>query len=194
MSTAAVILAADPGSGFASPKYTAPIRGVPLLDRVVADVRTWPVEAIYVVLGSHAEEVSETCDLDGVTVVIDPEWDEGGAAPLRVVLDLVSRDRSIRRVVIARGDQPGVPADVVRSLIEEADDSGASAVVPKYRYARGWPVMVGNDLWDVFLRLEGKVDVHDVLASHSVTVSEVWIDRLSPTVIETPDELPAAKP
>lgn len=193
MSTVAVILAADPGSGFTEPRSLTQIRGVGLLDSVVEDARTWPVDALYVVLGADADAVAEGCDLDGVAVLMDPEWREGNAAPLRAVLDLLSRDRSIRRAVIARGDQPGVKPEVVASLIEVADETEASAVVPKYRYARGWPVLVANDLWDIFLGLEGHVEVHDVLAAHSVAVSEVWIDQLSPTVIETPDDLPAAR-
>lgn len=194
MSTVAVVLAADPGSGFSSPKYLSPIRGVALLDSVVADARTWPVDGIYVVLGADAEMVAAGCDFAGVTILIDPEWREGEAAPLRVVLDLLSRDRSVHRAVIARGDQPGVTAEVVASLIDEAVESESSAVVPKYRYALGWPVVVARDLWDVFLGLEGEVDIHDVLVSHSVTVSEVWIDHVSPTTYETSEEFPTALP
>lgn len=194
MSTVAVILAADPGSGFASSKYLSPIRGVSLLDSVVADVRTWPVDGVYVVLGADAEMVSEGCDLAGVTILMDPEWSEGEAAPLRAVLDLLSRDRSVRRAVIARGDQPGVKAEVVASLIDEAVESESSAVVPKYRYALGWPVVVARGMWDVFLGLEGQIDIHDVLVSHSVTMSEVWIDQLAPTAYEASEQLPTARP
>ncbi|MGI9528278.1 MAG: nucleotidyltransferase family protein [Acidimicrobiia bacterium] len=193
MSTVAVILAADPGSGFATPKYLVPIRGVALLDSVIADARTWPVDGIYVVLGADAEQVSETCDLEDVTILMDPEWNEGEAAPLRVVLDLLSRDRSIRRAVIARGDQPGVTADVVASLIDTAVETQSLAVVPKYRYAIGWPVVVGRGVWDVFLGLEGEVSIHDVLVSHSVDMSEVWVDQLAPTAYESAEQLPAAQ-
>jgi len=192
MSTVAVILAADPGSGFATPKYLAPIRGVALLDSVVADARTWPVDDIYVVLGADAEEVAESCNLDGVTILMDPEWDEGEAAPLRVALDLLSRDRSIRRAIIARGDQPGVTAEVVAALIDSAVENQSLAVVPKYRYAIGWPVVVGRGVWDVFLGLEGGVHIHDVLVSHSVTMSEVWVDQLAPTAFESVEQLPIA--
>lgn len=194
MSIVAVILAADPGSGFASPKYLLPIRGVSLLDAVITDARSWPVDDVVVVLGADAEAISEGCDLAGVTVLIDPEWDEGGAAPLRAVLDLLSRDRSIRTAIIARGDQPGVAPDLVASLISEAAESESAAAIPKYRYALGWPVLVARDLWDVFLGLEGRIDIHDVLTSHAVTVAEVWVDRLSPTVYATSEELPFSRP
>jgi len=193
MSTVAVILAADPGSGFSSPKYLHPIRGVALLESVVADARSWPVDGVFVVLGADDEAIAEGCDLAGVTVLIDPEWGEGGAAPLRAVLDLLSRDRSIRRAVIARGDQPGVTPQVVASLIDEAVESESVAVIPKYRYALGWPVLVARDLWDIFLGLEGNIDIHDVLASHTMTVSEVWVDQLSPTAYETAEQLPTPR-
>jgi CTP:molybdopterin cytidylyltransferase MocA len=190
MSTVAVILAADSSSGFESSRYTSIVRGTPVLDRVVSDARTWLVDDIVVVLGADAEEVVATCDLSGTSILIDPEWSEGEAAPVRAVLDLLSRDRAILYAVMARGDQPGVEPSIVASLLEAATDSDAWAVIPKYRYARGWPLVIRRDLWDVFMGLEGSIDLHDVLASHAVTVEEVWIDQLAPITFESSDDLP----
>ena len=100
----------------------------------------------------------------------------------------MTRDRSVDRVILVRGDQPGIEHDVAELLIESAQDD-ADAIVPKYRYAQGWPVIIGVSLWDRFLSLEGSVDVLDVVASHAHVVQEVWVDHLEPHVVVTKDDL-----
>ncbi|MGI9667844.1 MAG: nucleotidyltransferase family protein [Acidimicrobiia bacterium] len=192
MSTIAIVLAADQGEGFPTPKYTSQIRGVTLLDRVLSDVIEWPVDEVLVVLGADAAQVEETCDLNSVSVMVDPEWQEGSAAPLRAALDLVSRDRDVRRVVLARGDQPEIGPAVVTDLLDASRSSGAEAVIPKYRYAAGWPFVVNRGAWDLFLGLEGDANVHDVLVAHGTQIEELWIDRIAPTSYASPSDLPGS--
>jgi CTP:molybdopterin cytidylyltransferase MocA len=190
MSTVAVVLAADEGEGFALPKYASQIRGRTMLDRVVDDVLTWPVDEVIVVLGSDAGGVEDACDLSRVSLVEDPGWAEGSASPLRAVLDLLSRDRSIELCVLARGDQPGVPPSIVAALVDAALSTDAQAVVPKYRYQKGWPIVIASSFWSVFLGLEGAVNPHDVVATHATHVEEVWFDRLAPPTFTTAEDLP----
>lgn len=193
MSTVAIVLAADPGEGFSGPKYSTPVKGVPMLDRVVSDALGWPVDEVLVVLGAQADELEAVCDLSQVSVMVDPEWAEGSAAPLRAALDLLSRDRDIRRIVLARGDQPGIGSDVVESLIETARSSGATAVVPKYRYAVGMPLVVSRGAWDLYLGLEGDMNPLDVLVAHGTVIEEMWFDRIAPTVFASPSDLPSTR-
>ncbi|GMQ93215.1 MAG: hypothetical protein BMS9Abin12_0692 [Acidimicrobiia bacterium] len=193
MSTIAIILAADSGTGFAGPKYIALVRDKPLLQHVVDDAVDWPVDDVLVVLGSDAEVIIDTIDFRGLTIVVDPEWSEGSASPLRAALDLASRDRSIRRCVIARGDQPGVDAATVASLIDTATTREADAVVPKYRYSIGWPVLLDQSIWEHLLGGEGSVDLLDVAVSHTSSLAEVWFDHLGPATIESADDLPSVR-
>jgi molybdenum cofactor cytidylyltransferase len=193
MSIVAVILAADHGQGFPTPKYLSPVRGSTLLDAVVADATSWPVDEVMVVLGADAQEVEAGADLKRVSVLVDPEWAEGAASPIRASLDLLSRDRGVSHVLLARGDQPGIGAGVVDRVVAAARSEGVDAVVPKYRYALGWPVAVARSLWDVFLGLEGAIDVHDLIATHASSTHEVWFDHLSPAVINGVDDLPRAR-
>ncbi len=192
MSTVAVVLAADPGEGFDDPKYLTDVRGEPMLEAVVREVARWPVDDIVVVLGSRAEEIAERADLGTATIIIDPGWSEGQSSPIRAALDLVTRDRSVDLIVLVRGDQPGVEGAVAEVLLDAASASRADAVIPKYRYARGWPVIIGPSLWDRFLSTEGSLDVHDVISTHANTIEEVWVDHLEPHAITDRDDLPTA--
>lgn len=164
-----------------------------MLQHVVDDAAGWPVDEVIVVLGADAEQIIDSIDFGAMTVVVDPEWSEGTASPLRAALDLASRDRSIRRCVIARGDQPGIDAEAIGALIDAAQDSESDATVPKYRYAVGWPVVMDHSLWEPLLGGEGSVDLLDVVASHAAAVEEVWFDHLPPVMYLEADDLPTAQ-
>lgn len=182
--SAALIIASDAGRGFSGPKYLARQRKVPLLQGVLSDAHSWPVDEVFVVLGADAEAVLRGVDFGSSVIVIDPEWAEGDAASLRVGLDALSRDRSMRLAVLARGDQLGVDAEMVQRLLDERLAARAVVAVPKYRYARGWPIVVAEDLWPRLMGLEGDVDIQNVLAGHPAGVVECWFDRLAPPRIE----------
>lgn len=190
MSTVAIVLAADSGSGFSGPKYLEPVSGDMMLKTVVDESSSWPVDEVIVVLGADAAETMDSVDLSGDTVVIDSEWSEGNASPIRAALDFVSRDRSIRRCVIARGDQPGISSEIVEALLSKATDTEADVVIPKYRYAVGWPVVLDSSLWDQLLGSEGPLDLLDFVASHATAVEEVWFDHLPPAIYATSRDLP----
>jgi CTP:molybdopterin cytidylyltransferase MocA len=184
----AVVLANNPGTSFVGPKYLTEVGGVPLIDRSVAEAMAWPVDEVVVVLGPDAEEVVESMASTDATVVIDPEWQEGSAASLRVGLDVVVHGPATERVVIAFADQVGVRADDVVALIAAVDD--AAAAVPKYRYRRGFPIVLTREIWERLLGLEGDVDLLDLLGSHPDGVVEVWFDHLDEPRIERPEDAP----
>ena len=190
--TVALIVANDPGSGFVGSNYLRPLGPVTMIERVVADAAAWPVDEVVAVLGPDADEIIESTDLGEATIVIDPEWEEGIAASLRVGIDLVRRQPVADCLIIGLGDQPGIDVDLVVNLLEQSGSQ--RAVVPKYRYRRGWPVVVYHELWDRLLGFEGPVDLHDMLESHSGDVAEVWVDTLEPPRLLHPSDFPARRP
>lgn len=193
MSTTAIILAADFGEEFLGPKYLTPVAGEPMLQALVNKAAGWEVDEVLVVLGAGADEIVESLDFRDMTVLIDPGWAEGTASSIRAALDLVSRDRSVRRCVVARGDQPGVSSEVVHALVAAAREPNVDAIVPKYRYAPGWPVVLDSSLWADLLSGEGSLDLLDFVASHASSVEEVWFDHLPPASYVTPQDLPQGR-
>lgn len=185
VSTVAIILAADAGRGFTSSKYLVPIQGSSMLSRAIEGSVAWNVDDRIVVLGSDAEPVAQTIRDDEVTVVVDPEWEEGSASPIRAALDLATRDRSVERCLLARADQFDIRPEVVNGLVAAAAISDADVVVPKYRYARGLPVVIGPDMWQYLLGQEGDVDILGAISLHAPSVDEVWFDRIAPVNLST---------
>lgn len=189
MKVAALALAADAGSGFDGSKYLSPLRDSTLIETVVAEIHTWPIDAVIVVLGPDAERIVAATDLGEATIVIDPEWEEGEAAPLRVGLDTVYRTDEFDTLVLTYLDDPAPYAEVVAQLLEARHRGRRPAVVPKYRYAVGHPLVVGEELWPRFISMEGQTSVDQVLQSHPDWVEEVWFDRLPSRRILSQDDL-----
>ncbi len=188
--TVAVVLANDPGSGFTGSKYLSDVGGITLIDRSLAGASVWPVDEVVVVLGPEAEDIAAALESWDGTVVIDPEWEEGLAASLRVGLDVALRGPETDLVVIAFADQIGVPASDVSALLKAVEAAeGAVAVVPRYRYRRGLPIVLARTVWEHLLGLEGDVDLLGFLESHPDGVTEVWFDHLEVPRIQRPEDV-----
>lgn len=189
MKVAALVLATDPGSGFNGSKYLSPFRGATLIEHVVAEVHQWPVDLVIVVLGPDAEEILERTDLGDAMIVIDLEWGEGEAASLRVGIDTLYRLDEYDTLVFIHADQPGSRGEEVLRLLEKHSESHRQAVVPKYRYATGHPVVLSDMLWSRLVSMEGTAGVDQALQAHPDWVDEVWFDRLPTKRAITPDDL-----
>lgn len=194
MSIAALVLAAGPSSRLGEPKQLLPWGGPTLLGTVVAETLTWPVDSVWVVLGSRFEEVLQAVDFGDAGVVENPEWEEGMASSMRVGLDVASRDPSTEAAFVVMGDQPGIDPAVVDALLERHRSSDAVAIVPRYRYVRGHPVLVARALWSRLMSLEGDQGGRNLLQAHPEWVDEVLFEQLPPRDVDTVDDVRDLQP
>jgi CTP:molybdopterin cytidylyltransferase MocA len=186
---AALVLAADAGPEFAGSKYLAPLRNSSLIEEVVAEVRQWPVDEVIVVLGPDAEAIVDRADLGDATIVIDLEWSEGEASLLRVGIDTLFRLDEFDVLVFTHADEPGSRGEEVLRMLDKHRESQRPAVVPKYRYAVGHPIVLGELLWPRLISMEGTASIDQLLQAHPDWVTEVWFDRLPGKRVMTPDDL-----
>ncbi|MDJ0925316.1 MAG: NTP transferase domain-containing protein [Acidimicrobiia bacterium] len=189
MNVAALVLAAETSSEFSGSKYLCELRGTTLIEAVLAEVRLWPVDDVIVVLGEDADPVLEAVDLTGCTVVVDLEPGGGEAAALRVGIDTLFRLDRHDTAVLIHADQLGSRPDDVARLLDQHRAGGKPAVLPKYRYALGHPVVVGDTIWPRLISVEGTIRFDQVLQAHPDWVDEVWFDRLPPRRITSPDDI-----
>ena len=189
MKVAAMVLATDAGSGFDGSKYLAPFRSSTLIEEVVAEVQQWPVDLVMVVLGPDAEAILDKADLGDAVRVIDLEWAEGTAASLRVGIDTLYRLDEYDTFALIHGDQPGSRGDEVLRMLEAHRESHRPAVVPKYRYAVGYPFVIGDAIWPRLVSMEGSAEVDQLLQAHPDWVEEVWFDRLPGKRALSPEDL-----
>ena len=126
-----MILAAGGSSRLGSPKQLARISGETLLDRAVrvaGEAGCRPV----VILGANAELIRQACSLDGIEVILNPDWAEGMATSIRVGIVAVA---NAVQAVLMTCDQPAVTPEHLRRLIAASADGEVAA--SRYKMASG---------------------------------------------------------
>jgi molybdenum cofactor cytidylyltransferase len=191
---AVLILAAGGSRRLGRPKQLEAWGRTTLLGHVVERVRTFPVDETWIVLGADIDAVMDAVDLSGFGVVENPEWQEGLASSLRAGLDALTRLSKADGAMVVLGDQPEIGGDVVIQLVERFRRSKALAVVPKYRYATGNPVIVRRELWPRLMSLEGDEGAKRLLTAHPEWVEEVWFEQLPPRDVDTAADVEELRP
>ncbi|MGF1667213.1 MAG: NTP transferase domain-containing protein [Acidimicrobiia bacterium] len=192
---AGLILAAGGSRRLGRPKQLEPWGGeATLLGTVIEATKGFGLDELWVVLGAELERVMEEVDLTGCGVVDNPEWEEGLASSLRVGLDAMTRMSKADSVLIVLGDQPGVDPAVVAALIEKKKRAKAPAIVPKYRYTWGNPILVDRTLWPRLISLSGDEGAKRLLQAHPEWVEEVWVESLAPRDVDTASDVRDLKP
>lgn len=194
MSVAALVLAAGGSSRLGRPKQLEPWGDSTLLGRVVEGARSYPVDEVWVVLGAGADDVMAAVDLEGCSVVENPEWEEGIASSLRAGLDALTQLSKAEAALILIGDQPEIDPGVVEELLAARRRSGAPVVVPKYRYAWGNPVVVDRSLWPRLMSLEGDEGAMRLFQAHPAWVEEVWSEQRPPRDVDTEADVVELRP
>ncbi len=191
---AALVLAAGGSSRLGAPKQLLRWGDTTLLGHVLDTLRGLPFDEVFVVIGANGEEILDQVDLSGTIVIENPEWEEGMASSLRVGLDAVLRLSRADAVVIFLGDQPDISEEVVNGLIEARRSTKRQAIVPKYRYVWGNPVMVERSLWPRLMSLEGDEGAKRLLQAHPDWVHEVWFEQRPPRDIDTRADFEELRP
>ena len=165
MSTLGLLLAAGAGRRMGGPK---------------ALVEGWLVHAVgtlvdcdhvVVVLGAAADEARPLLDAHAVTIVVNPDWEEGMGSSLSIGLGHVLHGDAAR-CLVTLVDLPDVGADVVRRLLDQPDTEDVLARAA-YHGTPGHPVLIGRDHWaGVITSAEGDQGARAYLGAHRVTLVE----------------------
>ena len=182
----AVVVATGPTPGAAPTLAEENWGGRPLLRGVVERLAEIEVVAVVVRDDAAAELVGDAAN---VVVIVDPEWTEGTAAPIRAGLDYLTHSSDVEAAFIIPLDTPDIPAAALAELAAAHAEAETTVVVPKYRYIRGGPVLLGRDIWPRFLGAEGDLDLEHFLLAHPQWVTEVRLDWAPPRRVLTINDL-----
>lgn len=147
MTVGAVLLAAGAGSRLGGrPKALLELGGVPLIVRQLVALSGAGVDEVAVVLGHHAAAVEAAVRPFPITLVHNPNPDDGQASSVRAGLRALSP--KLDAVIVALADQPLIDAQDIVALIGayKQRGDGAAMVVPRVsgtdgRAEPGNPVM-----------------------------------------------------
>ena len=182
----AIVLAAGAGSRFGGGKLLARLRGQPIIETVLDNLREAPVDEIIVVIGADAERLREICERYGVRTIANREWERGQSTSVLAGL----RACGGRAAVVLLGDQPFVEAEAVERLVA-AFAEGARVAVATYGGKRRNPVLFSREVWPLLeAELAGDEGARSVLRRHPELVVEVPCEGVGdPTDIDTREDL-----
>lgn len=184
---AALVLAAGQASRLGRPKQLLSVDKQPLLQRTLDVVRTSTLDPKLLVLGAYREQIEEQVDLDGFTIVGNPDYASGQASSLRAGLDALPEQ--VQGVVVVLGDQPILPPGLLDTLAEAFDPQTDLAVQPQYADRPGNPILLARGLFDELGDVTGDTGAREVLKRHRDQIRRLDFSRFpTPRDVDTEDD------
>lgn len=172
-----IILAAGASTRMGRPKQLLPWQGITLLQHAVQTalaVTTQPV----VVTGANDEHLATAVDPGQVTLVHNPEWQQGIASSIRCGLQaLLNRIPTPDQVIFMVCDQPFVTAGLLLDLINEQQKSRKPIVASAYANTLGIPALFDSSLFPQLLDLQGDTGARRLIQQYSGEVSSVIFEE-----------------
>ncbi len=179
-----VILAAGAGRRFGGDKLTVTVDGEPMLRGVVRAYAA--VCGRVTVIARSTSQFEATLQDLPVTVVANPDADEGIASSIRVGVSSCS-DRPA--VMIALADEPRVDRALVTAVMDRWQETSAPVVAPRFAGVVGHPVVFDRSCFADLLALDGDVGARRVIRKMGDEVRYVDVDQPPPMDIDTPGDL-----
>ena len=176
-----LVLAAGASKRLGQPKQLLPYGPAPLLAHVLQTARACGFDQLVCVLGGDAAQVRQRIDFSDVTVVENRQFGEGCASSIAAALGAV--DRQSEGLVLLLGDQPGVSAESVATLI--AQGAGAPLAACDYRDGRGHPLLFARSMFGELAGLRGDKGVWKLLDRHRQDVVDVPVNEGIPLDVDT---------
>jgi molybdenum cofactor cytidylyltransferase len=172
-SVAAVVLAAGRSSRMGpTNKLLAPIEGKPILTRVVEAAIASGACPVIVVTGFEAERIAEALSGLDVTLVPNPDFEQGLSTSLRAGLNALSSQ--VEGALILLGDMPLVQVSDLKALIAAFAAKDRHAIcIPVRGDKRGNPVLWGASYFPEVKHLVGDSGANRLLEIHRQHVIEV---------------------
>jgi molybdenum cofactor cytidylyltransferase len=172
---AAVILSGGASQRMGSPKALLPYQGRPFLEHLL-DVTTHPkIDVRRVILGAHAEPITDAVRLAPEEVVINEEWEKGQLSSIHAAIR--SLPTGTDGVMLCLIDHPLISARLVDDLIGHfyASQGGGQIkiVVPAFRGKRGHPVIFAASLYEELLSAPHEQGARAVVWAHAGEVSQM---------------------
>ena len=173
---AAVILAAGQSRRLASsvPKQLLKLGNKSLLEHALENIRAAQISEIVLVLGAQSGEIKQKIADHGITVVLNPDYQQGMGTSLRT--GLAALGPSVKAAVIVLADQPFVAPATVDHLIHSHAESRAQITLPLYRGFRGNPVLLDRSVFPELMALSGDVGCRAIFGSHTEGIHKVEVD------------------
>lgn len=180
---AAILLAAGLSRRMGQAKLLLDLGGQPVIRRSAECVLAGGVDELTVVTGvEHGALGSALAGLP-VRLVVNPSPEAGQGSSISVGIGALSA--GTRAALIALGDQPWLPREVIPALLAALARTGTAIVAPRYREGRGNPVLFSRAVFPELLELSGDRGARSVIERDPGRVLLVDLDLATPADLDT---------
>ncbi|MCX2740958.1 nucleotidyltransferase family protein [Pontibacter anaerobius] len=169
-----VILAAGASTRLGEPKQLLRYQGKSLLQRATQVALETGFSPVVVVLGANAAILLPEVSNSAVTIVRNPEWQEGMASSIRAGLsELLRLKPELDDVTFMVCDQPYVDAAVLKQLVQAKQDGRSGIVASAYQGTWGTPVLFDKVYFPELLALQGQEGAKKIIMKHKSAVTSI---------------------
>ncbi|MDO7848332.1 nucleotidyltransferase family protein [Hymenobacter sp. M29] len=169
---ALLLLAAGASTRMGQPKQLLPYRGRTLLRHAAKTAVASGCAPIVLVTGAlHEALVAEVAGLP-IQDVHNPDWETGMASSIRAGLAAVQAAQPCA-VLIMLSDQPHLTPELLQTLVQRQQQSGAPIVAAAYGDTLGVPAVFADKVFPELLKLQGQAGAGRLIAAYSETVEQV---------------------
>lgn len=149
----AVILAAGASRRLGAPKQLLKWDQRTLLEHALLNARAVAEDRCLVVLGSHAEAIREVVSFEAVSVIDNPDWQEGIASSIRAGIRALPDSAEAALILLC--DQPLIKAEHLRALLNAWRAEPSRIVASFYQGGAGVPALFPVNYFEPLLVLQG---------------------------------------
>lgn len=184
--TAAIVLAAGLSRRMGRPKLLLEFKGRPVIRHAVERVIAAGLHPVLVVSGPEHDALARALAGLEVQFAVNPTPESGQGSSVGVGVSALPAGTDA--VLIALGDQPGVPAEVIPALIEALKQPGKTIAAPRYADGLGNPVLFGSSVFQELLALGGDRGARSVIERDPARLAVVEVASPMPRDIDTPED------
>ena len=159
-------------------KPLLPWRKGTVIEAVAAALVAGGASPVQVVTGHRGAEIAQFLEGGPTKVVFNPDY--GRNEMLRSYQIGLGALREaclpIQGALLALGDQPHIPAAVIRQIVERARAEPDAVVIPSHNRRRGHPVYLPEWSFSELLKLESGQTLRDMLSDYSDEIVYVEVD------------------
>jgi molybdenum cofactor cytidylyltransferase len=184
--TAGILLAAGLSRRMGRAKLLLPLEGRPVVRHAAEGLLAAGIDPLTAVVGPDGEAVAAALADLPVRIVVNPHPEAGQASSL--VAGIAALPSATEAVLVALGDQPFVPAEVIRELIYALQAADKVIAAPRYTDGLGNPVLFRAAVFAELLALGGDRGARAVVERDPGRVALIELDRPMPEDVDTPDD------
>ena len=169
----AIILAAGESKRMGFPKMLLDFRGMPMLERVIENIRISLVDEIIIVVGAYREQITELAVRTGVKYCYNEHYKSGMLSSVQCGFGFLPENTDA--ALVFQGDQPLVTQLVVNEVIKSFRSSSKGIVIPVYNKKRGHALLVSGKYFTEMARLDPSVGLRALAEKFHEDVEEVGV-------------------